>query len=100
MRAACETTIETIQSGLPIARIELIDALSVRAFNTYSKLSLPEPPMLLVEFHGTEASVAEQARRFGEIAAEPRRRAVRLGDQARGAHQALAGAPRHLLGAD
>jgi D-lactate dehydrogenase (cytochrome) len=69
VRSACETTIETIQSGLPIARVELVDALSVRAFNTYSKLALPEQPMLMVEFHGTEASVAEQARRFGEIAA-------------------------------
>ena len=69
IRAACETTIETIQSGLPIARIELIDTLSVRAFNTYSHPALPEQPMLLVEFHGTEQSVAEQARRFGEIAA-------------------------------
>ena len=70
VRSACETTIATIQSGLPIARIELLDALSVRAFNIYSKLSLPEQPMLLVEFHGTEQSVAEQARRFGDIAAE------------------------------
>jgi D-lactate dehydrogenase (cytochrome) len=70
VRLACETTIETIQSGLPIARIELIDALSVRAFNVYAKLTLPERPMLLVEFHGTEQSVAEQASRFGDIAAE------------------------------
>ena len=70
VRSACETTIETIQSGLPIARIELIDALSVRAFNVYAKLTLPEQPMLLVEFHGTEQSVAEQASRFGDIAAE------------------------------
>src|SRR5260370_1009028 len=45
-------------------------ALSVRAFNTYAKLSLPESPMLLVEFHGTEQSVAEQAGRFGEIVAD------------------------------
>jgi len=70
VRAACETTIETIQSGLPIARIELLDALSVRAFNAYAKLSLPERPMLLFEFHGAEESVAEQARRFGDIVAE------------------------------
>ena len=70
VRSACNTTIQTIQSGLPIARIELIDALSVRSFNAYAKLSLPEQPMLLVEFHGTEASVAEQAKRFGEIVAE------------------------------
>jgi D-lactate dehydrogenase (cytochrome) len=70
VRSACETTIETIQSGLPIARIELIDSLSVRAFNSYAHLTLPERPMLMVEFHGTESSVAEQARRFGEIAGE------------------------------
>jgi D-lactate dehydrogenase (cytochrome) len=70
VRSACNTTIETIQSGLPIARVELVDALSVRAFNTYSKLALPEQPMLLVEFHGTEQSVAEQAKRFGEIVAD------------------------------
>src|SRR6202034_2577058 len=69
IRAACETTIETIQSGLPIARIELIDTLSVRGFNNYSHTSLPEQPLLLVEFHGTEQSVAEQASRFAEIAA-------------------------------
>jgi D-lactate dehydrogenase (cytochrome) len=70
VRTACNSTIETIQSGLPIARVELVDALSVRAFNTYSKLALPEQPMLLVEFHGTEQSVAEQAKRFGEIVAD------------------------------
>ena len=70
VRSACNATIETIQSGLPIARIELIDALSVRAFNAYAKLTLPEAPMLLVEFHGTEQGVAEQARRFGEIVAD------------------------------
>ncbi len=97
IRAACETTIETIQSGLPVARIELIDTLSVRAFNTYSHTSLPEQPLLLVEFHGTEQSVAEQASRFGEIAASHGGGPVGLGDQARGAHEALAGASRHLL---
>ena len=70
VRSACNSTIQTIQSGLPIARIELIDALSVRAFNTYAKLDFPEQPMLLVEFHGTEEGVAEQAERFGEIVAE------------------------------
>jgi D-lactate dehydrogenase (cytochrome) len=70
VRSACNATIATIQSGLPIARIELIDALSVRAFNTYTKLALPETPMLLVEFHGTEQSVAEQVKRFGEIVAD------------------------------
>jgi D-lactate dehydrogenase (cytochrome) len=68
--AACNATILTIQSGIPIARIELLDALQVRACNTYSKLTLPEVPMLFVEFHGTENGVAEQSQRFGEIAQE------------------------------
>jgi D-lactate dehydrogenase (cytochrome) len=68
--AACETVIETIQSGLPIARIELVDALSVQAFNAYAKLGLPETPMLFVEFHGSPASVEEQTTRFRDIAAE------------------------------
>ncbi len=70
VEAACNATILTIQSGIPVARIELLDALQVRACNMYSKLTLPETPMLFLEFHGTEASVAEQSERFGEIAQE------------------------------
>jgi D-lactate dehydrogenase (cytochrome) len=70
VEAACNATILTIQSGIPVARIELLDALQVRACNLYSKLTLPEMPMLFLEFHGTEASVAEQSERFGEIARE------------------------------
>lgn len=70
VKAACDATILTIQSGLPVARIELADEVQVRAFNLHSNLSLEEKPMLFVEFHGTEASVAEQAERFGEIAAD------------------------------
>jgi len=68
VKAACDTVIETIQIGLPIARIELADALTVRAFNNHAKLGLVEAPMLFLEFHGTEAGVAEQTQRFGEIA--------------------------------
>ncbi len=70
VEAACNATIQTIQSGIPVARIELLDALQVRACNLYSKLTLPETPMLFLEFHGTAASVAEQSQRFGEIAKE------------------------------
>jgi D-lactate dehydrogenase (cytochrome) len=70
VEACCKTTIQTIQTGIPIARIELLDALQVRAINLHSKLGLAETPMLFVEFHGTDASVAEQSTRFGEIAAE------------------------------
>jgi D-lactate dehydrogenase (cytochrome) len=87
VEAACNATILTIQSGIPVARIELLDALQVKACNLYSQLSLPEVPMLFVEFHGTEASVAEQSRRFGEIAAElgggPFDWAVRAEDRSR-----------------
>lgn len=70
VKAACDATILTIQTGLPVARIELLDTLQVKAVNAYSKLSLPESPLLLVEFHGTDAGVREQAERFGEIAEE------------------------------
>ena len=68
VKIACDTVIETIQTGIPIARIELCDALTVRSFNNYSKLGLPEVPMLFLEFHGTEAGVAEQVERFKELA--------------------------------
>ena len=70
VEACCRATILTIQSGIPVARIELLDALQVRAINLHSKLSLPETPMLFLEFHGSEAGVAEQSERFGEIARE------------------------------
>jgi len=70
VEACCEATITTIQSGIPVARIELLDALQVRAVNLHSKLGLPETPMLFLEFHGTETGVAEQSQRFGDIARE------------------------------
>jgi len=70
VEGACNATMLTIQSGIPIARIELLDANQVRAANTYSKLALQETPTLFVEFHGSEASVREQSEAFGEIARE------------------------------
>ncbi len=68
VKAACDTVIETIQTNIPIARIELCDELTVRSFNNYAKLGLPEVPMLFLEFHGTQAGVAEQVERFHELA--------------------------------
>ena len=70
VEAACNATILTIQSGISVARIELLDEMQVKACKAYSKLTLPETPLLFLEFHGSEASVAEQSQRFGEIAAE------------------------------
>ena len=70
VEAACQATIATIQSGIPVARIELLDALMVKASNAYSGLTLPETPMLFLEFHGSDAGVAEQSERFGEIAGD------------------------------
>ena len=66
--AACQAVMTTIQYGIPVARIELLDELNVRAANAYAGLDLPETPLLLLEFHGTENGVAEQAELFGAIA--------------------------------
>ncbi|MGL4404181.1 MAG: FAD-binding oxidoreductase, partial [Notoacmeibacter sp.] len=68
VEAACQATILTIQSGIPVARIELVNALQMRAMIAYSNLKYDETPALFVEFHGTEASVAEQAEMFNAIA--------------------------------
>jgi len=68
VEAACEAVIATIQMGIPVARIELVNALQMRAMINYSKLDYPESPCLFVEFHGSDAGVAEQAENFGEIA--------------------------------
>ena len=70
VEACCEAAIMAIQSGIPMARIELLDEMQVRVCNAYSKLDLPEQPHLFLEFHGSKASVAEQAERFGDIAKE------------------------------
>ncbi|WP_024520454.1 FAD-linked oxidase C-terminal domain-containing protein [Bradyrhizobium sp. Tv2a-2] len=70
VRGACQAVILAIQTGIPVARIELLNTAQVKCCNAYSKLTLPETPLLLLEFHGTAADVAEQSRNFGEIAIE------------------------------
>ncbi|MET0574600.1 MAG: FAD-linked oxidase C-terminal domain-containing protein [Mesorhizobium sp.] len=70
VEAACNAVIATIQMGIPVARIELVNALQMRAMKNYSKLDYPESPCLFVEFHGSDAGVKEQAESFGEIAEE------------------------------
>jgi len=69
---AVATVIETIQSGVPVARIELLDALSIRGFNAYSGFSLAEAPTLFLEFHGSPAGVAEQAETVEGLARDNR----------------------------
>lgn len=68
--SVCRATIQTIQYGLPIARIEMLDEVQIRACNAYSKLGLAEKPTMFVEFHGTEASTTEQSEVFAEIIQE------------------------------
>ena len=68
--AAVDTVIAIIQTGVPIARCELLDANAVIAVNAHDKLGLAEQPMLLMEFHGSASGVAEQAAVVQELAAE------------------------------
>jgi D-lactate dehydrogenase (cytochrome) len=70
MKGAVNTVIFTIQMGIPVARVELVDEVQIDAINRYSDLDYPVKPALFFEFHGTPASVAEQAERVGEIADE------------------------------
>ena len=67
---AVNAVIDTIQIGLPVARIEFLDTDCVKAVNAYSGLQLSECPQLMVEFHGSPESVEEQSRTFGEIIAD------------------------------
>ncbi len=70
LEGAVDTVILTIQSGIPVARIELLDELQIKAINAYSKLDYPVKPTLFFEFHGTEAWAREQAELVGGIAHE------------------------------
>jgi len=70
IEAAVQTVIQTIQLGVPVARIELLDALSLKAINLFSKTTLSEAPTLFFEFHGSPASAEEQAQTVQAIAAD------------------------------
>lgn len=69
---AVNAVIQTIQLGVPVARVEFLDENGVRAINAHDKLALPEQPLLLFEFHGSAQGVAEQAQTVQEIVAEHR----------------------------
>ena len=70
VKDATDAVIMTVQAGIPVARIEFLDTAQVIAVNNYSKTNLPEAPLLLLEFHGSETSVKEQSELFGEIASD------------------------------
>ena len=70
VKDATDAVIMTVQTGIPVARIEFLDVAQVKAVNSYSKTNLPEAPLLLLEFHGSEKSVKEQSELFSEIASD------------------------------
>ena len=70
LEGAVRTVITAIQIGIPVARIELLDPRQIAACNGYSRLTLAEAPTLFLEFHGSEAAVAEQAALFRQIAVD------------------------------
>ncbi len=82
MHQAVAAVIDTVHYGIPVARIEFVDALTARAFNSYARADMPLLPHLMLEFHGAPAQVAENAARFGEIAADHGGRHFRWADKA------------------
>jgi D-lactate dehydrogenase (cytochrome) len=70
VEAAVNTAITTIQKGIPIAKVELLDTVMMRAVNQYSDLNYVEQPTLFLEFHGSEGEVEEQVRKVQQYAAE------------------------------
>jgi D-lactate dehydrogenase (cytochrome) len=87
LASAVSCVIETMQTGVPMARIELLDAVQVRACNGYSRTELPELPTLFLEFHGAPRAVEEQVETFAEVAERhgsgPLARAESAGDRTR-----------------
>ena len=98
MAAAVETVIATIQLGIPVARVELLDEVMIDAVNRYSNLSYAVKPTLLFEFHGTStASVTESVTAVQEIDRGAWRIRLPVGHDARGSHPPVAGPAQHAL---
>ena len=70
LEGACNAVIQSIQLGLGVARMELLDHMQIRAVNAYAKLGLEEKPTLFLEFHGTEAGARDQVESFKAIAGD------------------------------
>jgi D-lactate dehydrogenase (cytochrome) len=68
LEGACNAVIQSIQLGLGVARMELLDAVQIKAVNSYAKLGLEEKPTLFLEFHGTEAGARDQVENFKALA--------------------------------
>jgi D-lactate dehydrogenase (cytochrome) len=68
LEGACNAVIQSIQLGLGVARMELLDPPQIKAVNVHSKLGLEEKPTLFLEFHGTEAGARDQVENFKAIA--------------------------------
>ena len=99
LKAAVDTVIATLQMGVPVARIELLDEVQMAACIAYSKLEGMTPtPALFLEFHGTEAGVREQAETVEAIATDAGGLGFAWGDRRAGAQPAVEGTARRLLG--
>ncbi|WP_137899898.1 FAD-linked oxidase C-terminal domain-containing protein [Sphingomonas sp. 2SG] len=70
LEGAITTVVQSIQAGVPLARVEILDDMQIRAVNAWSKLALPEVTTLFFEFHGSPGGVAEQVEMVGMLAAE------------------------------
>ena len=79
LEGACNAVIQSIQLGLGVARMELLDALQIQAVNSYSKLGLEEKPTLFLEFHGTEVSAPRPGRAVQGASPRPRARSASTG---------------------
>ena len=97
LRGAVEAVIELIQSGAPLARIEFLDEVQIRACNAYSKLSLAEQPTLFIEFNGTDVQRRRAVRACDGSRALARRAWVRVGLGRKAARCAVASAAQCVL---
>ncbi len=70
LEGAITTVVQAIQVGVPLARVEILDDMQIRAVNAWSKLGLPEVTTLFFEFHGSPNGVAEQVEMVSALAAD------------------------------
>ena len=94
IEGAVNTVIQTIQLGIPVARIELLDDVQMDSVNKFSKLSYPVKDTLFIEFHGTDAGRQGTGRIGAVDRGRARRRRIQVGDQNRGAQPPVDSAPR------